>query len=92
MTRATQTISAALLISSVYLACFLGLIPFPATIQEEIIPILPFWALVSFGAYLLFSLGLGIFTFKDKKDAYEELLVEINTAKKELKAKGVTVD
>ena len=42
--------------------------------QNEIIPVLPFWALVSFGAYLLFNLGLGIVTFNDKKEAYEELM------------------
>ncbi|KAL0640788.1 hypothetical protein Q9L58_000095 [Maublancomyces gigas] len=92
MTRAIETISAGLLLSSLYLAAFLGLIPFPAKIQEYIIPVLPFWALVSFGAYLLFSLGLGIFTFKDREDAYNELVIEIDQAKKELRAKGVDVD
>ncbi|KAF8427928.1 dolichol-phosphate mannosyltransferase subunit 3 [Tirmania nivea] len=92
MTRATQTISAGLLLSSLYLACFLGIIPFSETVQNEIIPILPFWALVTFGAYLLFSLGLGIVTFKDKKEAYQELMKEIDLAKKELRAKGVSVD
>lgn len=58
----------------VYLAAFLELIPFPAKVQSEIIPVLPFWAIVSFGAYLLSSLGWGIFTFKDTEGAYRELL------------------
>lgn len=56
------------------MAAFLGLIPFPEKIQSEIIPVLPFWVLVSFGAYLLFSLGWGVFTFKDTEDAYKELV------------------
>jgi len=92
MTRATETISIALLLSSLYLAAYLGLIPFPPKVQEEIIPILPFWALVSFGAYLLFSLGWGIATFRDTEEAYQELVQEIDAAKKDLRAKGVDVD
>ncbi|KAF1814722.1 dolichol-phosphate mannosyltransferase subunit 3 [Eremomyces bilateralis CBS 781.70] len=92
MTRAQQTISIALLISSLYLACYLGLIPFPANIQNEIIPVLPFWALVSFGAYLLFKLGLGVFTFNDVPKAHQELMEQIEQARTELKAAGVDVD
>jgi len=53
---------------------------------------LPFWALVSFGSYLLFRLGYGVMTFNDVPDAYKELMGQIETAKKELKAKGVTID
>ncbi|KAI9804851.1 MAG: hypothetical protein M1825_001220 [Sarcosagium campestre] len=75
-----------------YLTCFLGLIPFPAKVQEDIIPILPLWALVSFGAYLLFKLGWGVFTFNDVPDAYASLMDEIDVARKELRAKGVDVD
>ncbi|KUI55689.1 hypothetical protein VP1G_10726 [Cytospora mali] len=65
MTRAQQTISIALLVSSVYLALYLRLVPLPAVVQTEIVPILPFWALVSFGAYLLVRLGWGVLTFND---------------------------
>ncbi|EON64870.1 hypothetical protein W97_04104 [Coniosporium apollinis CBS 100218] len=92
MTRAQQTISIGLLISSLYLACFLGLIPFPAKIQEEVIPVLPFWALVSFGAYLLFKLGYGVFTFNDVPEAHKELMAQIDQARMELKGMGVDVD
>lgn len=53
---------------------------------------LPFWALVSFGAYLLFKLGYGVLTFNDVPKAYEELMSEIETARTELKSKGVSVD
>ncbi|RPA74536.1 dolichol-phosphate mannosyltransferase subunit 3 [Ascobolus immersus RN42] len=92
MTRAVQTISLFLLCSSVYLAAFIGFIPLPTLVQEEIIPVLPFWALVSFGAYLLFSLGWGIFTFKVKEKEYHELKIEIEQARDDLRRKGVDVD
>jgi len=92
MTRATQTISLFLLLSSLYLAAYLRLIPFPEKVQEEIIPVLPFWAVVSFGAYLLASLGWGVFTFQDKEEDYKELMKEISMAKTELRAQGVDVD
>jgi hypothetical protein len=53
---------------------------------------LPFWAIVSFGAYLLFRLGYGVATFNDVPDAHKELMLQIAQAKKELKAKGVSTD
>lgn len=53
---------------------------------------LPFWVLVSFGAYLLFKLGWGVFTFNDVPEAHKELMAQIETAKKELRGKGVEVD
>lgn len=53
---------------------------------------LPFWFLVSFGAYLLSRLGWGILTFNDMPEAHKELMVEIEQAKKELRTLGVTVD
>ncbi|MCJ1232472.1 hypothetical protein MMC14_000425 [Varicellaria rhodocarpa] len=95
MTRAQQTVSIGLLISSnlkLYLACYLQLIPFGEKIQDEIIPVLPLWALVSFGAYLLFKLGWGVFAFNDVPEAHKELMMEIETARKELKSKGIDVD
>lgn len=36
---------------------------------------IPWWLLVSFGAYSLGSLGLGLLKFRDCPEAYEELLV-----------------
>jgi len=92
MTKAQQTISLALLVSSVYLSLYLQLLPLPALVQEEIIPVLPFWALVSFGSYLLFKLGYGVFTFNDVPAAHAELMKEIEMARKDLRAKGVDVD
>ncbi|KAG6995828.1 hypothetical protein G7Y79_00041g077800 [Physcia stellaris] len=92
MTRAQQTISLGLLVTSVYLALFLHIIPVGAKIQDEIIPVLPFWALVSLGSYLLFKLGWGVFTFNDVPAAYKELMGEINMARDELRKKGIDVD
>ncbi len=47
---------------------------------------------MSFGSYLLFKLGWGVFTFNDVPKAHEELMGEIEIAKKELRNKGVDVD
>lgn len=53
---------------------------------------LPFWTLVSFGSYLLFKLGWGVVTFNDVPEAHKELMVEIEVARKDLKANGIDVD
>ncbi|KOS20002.1 Dolichol-phosphate mannosyltransferase subunit 3 [Escovopsis weberi] len=92
MTRAQQTISIGLLVSSLYLALFLELIPLPPLVQEQIVPVLPFWSLISFGALLLFRLGYGILTFNDVPAAHKELMAEIDMAKADLKRLGVDVD
>ncbi|CAI6340017.1 unnamed protein product [Periconia digitata] len=91
MTRAQQTISIALLLSSLYIAVFMQIVSLPEKIHTEIVPVLPFWALVSFGAYLLFKLGWGVFTFNDVPDAHAEILAQIKEARTELRAKGVDV-
>ncbi|TRX89015.1 hypothetical protein FHL15_010137 [Xylaria flabelliformis] len=92
MTRAQQTISIGLLITSLYLALYLHLVPLPELVQTEIVPVLPFWALVSFGAYLLFRLGWNVMTFHDVPEAHKELVAEIELAKKDLRRLGVDVD
>ncbi|KAJ5683160.1 hypothetical protein N7462_006325 [Penicillium macrosclerotiorum] len=92
MTRAQQTISVLLLVSSLYLSLYLGLIPLNETVQVEIIPVLPFWALIVFGCYLLGRLGLAIFTFNDVPEAHAELQKEIEQAKIELRQGKVEVD
>jgi len=55
-------------------------------------PQLPFWALVTFGSYLLFKLGYGVFTFNNVPAAHAELMKEIDMARKDLRSKGVDVD
>jgi len=92
MTRAQQTVSIGLLVTSLYLALYLELIPLPPVVSSELIPVLPFWALVTFGAYLLFKLGWGVFTFNDVPQAHAELMKEIDEARTDLRTKGVDVD
>jgi dolichol-phosphate mannosyltransferase subunit 3 len=53
---------------------------------------IPYWAIVSLGAWLLFRLGWGVLTFRDTREAYDELMGEIEAAKKDLRAKGIDVD
>jgi dolichyl-phosphate mannosyltransferase polypeptide 3 len=48
--------------------------------------------LVTFGAYLLFKLGYGVFTFNDVPAAHAELMKEIDMAREDLRSKGVDVD
>ncbi|KAH7077643.1 dolichol phosphate mannosyltransferas-like protein subunit 3 [Paraphoma chrysanthemicola] len=91
MTRAQQTTSIAMLLTSLYLAVFMEVVSFPEKIQKEIVPVVPFWALITFGAYLLSKLGWGVFTFNDVPDAYKELQAQIQEARIDLKAKGVDV-
>ena len=99
-------------ISQLYLALFLGLIPLPTKLQEDIIPYVrstnpwtikfnncltentqvPFWALISFGAYLLGKLGYNVMTFHDVPEAHKELMAEIDLARADLKKMGVEVD
>ncbi|RKU43034.1 hypothetical protein DL546_005130 [Coniochaeta pulveracea] len=92
MTRAQQTISLALVVSSLYLALYLALLPVSNVFQRDIVPVLPFWALVSFGAYMLARLGWGVLTFNDVPEAHEEIVKEIELAKKDLRRLGVDVD
>jgi dolichyl-phosphate mannosyltransferase polypeptide 3 len=93
-----------------YMSAFLGFIPLPATIQEDVVPVvsvmadpvqdcdpdrllqIPFWAIVSFGAYLLAKLGYGVFSFNDVPEAHEELVKQIDQARADLSKRGVSVD
>lgn len=52
---------------------------------------LPFWALVSFGAFLLFRLGWGVLTFNDVPAAYHDLMKEVDQAKSELRSNGIDI-
>ncbi|GAB1738526.1 hypothetical protein D0862_13438 [Hortaea werneckii] len=92
MTRAQQQLSIGLLISSVYMAALLGLIPLPTKIQDDVVPYLPLWALITFGCLLLFQLGWGVFSFNDVPEAHDELMKEIQEARADLTRKGVEVD
>ncbi|KAL4064324.1 dolichol-phosphate mannosyltransferase subunit 3 [Scleroderma citrinum] len=78
-----------------YFLALFSIVPIPlidANTAEQILPTIPWWLLVSFGSYSLWSLGWGLFTFRDCPEAYHELLSEINDAKNDLRKRGVTVD
>ncbi|KAG9311018.1 dolichol-phosphate mannosyltransferase subunit 3 [Chiua virens] len=78
-----------------YLLTLFAVVPIPIldpAVVSQLLPVIPWWLLVSFGAYSLASLGWGLFTFRDCPDAYHELLKEVNEAKNDLRGKGVTVD
>lgn len=92
VTRAEQTISIALLITSCYLSLFTKVVELPEHFQKEVVPYLPFWALMSFGAYLLGRLGYNVMTFRDVPEAHKELMEEISLAKADLRRLGVDVD
>lgn len=88
MTKATDTALALFAATAIYFS--LSAFSSSGTMfHNEILPFLPFWAIVSAGAYTLGTLGWGVFTFNDNKDKYEELLVQIDEAKEFYKAKGL---
>jgi len=100
MTRARQTISFALLVASAYLLLALPLLSedspipsiLPTKLQVEIIPVLPVWAVITLGAYLLGRLGLGVVRFNDTEAAYKELTGQLDTARKSLGKRKVQWD
>ncbi|KAL0952198.1 hypothetical protein HGRIS_008807 [Hohenbuehelia grisea] len=95
MARAHRVGGIALFITIAYLLTFYEFFAVPLIDQEvaqKVLPALPWWLLVSFGSYSLWSIGWGLFTFRDCPEAYTELLGEIAQAKNELRAKGVSVD
>lgn len=63
-----------------------------ALVADHLPTQLPLWAIVTLGAYLLGNIGYSLLTFNDVPKAYDSLMKEIETAKKDLRAKGVTVD
>ncbi|KAI9315293.1 dolichol-phosphate mannosyltransferase subunit 3 [Dichotomocladium elegans] len=91
MTRATEAFSALGLATIIYIALFFGFIPLPDIIQNKIVPVFPWWTLVTFGSYSLGYLGYHIMTFSDCPDAYTELMGEIQQAKLDLRSKGVSI-
>lgn len=92
MTKASETALFFITITAIYISLWVGVIPTSEVFQNEILPVIPFWALVSFGSYALFSLGYGVWTLKDKEEKYFELKDQIEEAKTFLKAKGVDVN
>ncbi|KAF8079332.1 dolichol-phosphate mannosyltransferase subunit 3 [Lyophyllum atratum] len=95
MSRASRMGLIATFFTTLYLLAFFQIVAVPLVDKkaaQEIIPMIPWWILVSFGSYSLWTLGWGIFTFRDCPEAYTELLGEISQAKDDLRSRGVTVD
>lgn len=92
MTKITETLLAFFALSAVYFALYSGVLPSSEKFHDDILPFLPWWTLVTFGAYSLGTLGWGILTFKDKEDKYKELLDQIDEAKSFYKEKGIDLD
>lgn len=95
MARAHRVALIATPTTALYLLLFFNLVPVPlldAKIAEQILPVIPWWLLVTFGSYCLGSIGMGLFNLRECPEAYNELLVEITEAKNDLRTKGVTVD
>jgi len=95
MTRASRFATYAAVGASLYFLIWLSILPVPLLdpeVKDEILPVIPWWLIVSFGSYSLYSLGMGLYTFNDVPEAYEELMKEIADAKNDLRAKGVSVD
>ncbi|KAF8488688.1 dolichol-phosphate mannosyltransferase subunit 3 [Gautieria morchelliformis] len=95
MTQAQRFAAAVFFLGTIYILTYLSIIPVPLLDDDkknEILPVIPWWLLVSFGSYSLWSLGWGLLTFRDCPEAYQELLSEITTAKNELRMQGVSVD
>lgn len=95
MARLHRVATISAITTLIYLLCFFQVVSVPLLdekISGQIVPVLPWWLLVAFGSYSLWSLGWGLFTFRDCPEAYTELLSEINDAKNALRSQGVTVD
>ncbi|KAG1873918.1 dolichol-phosphate mannosyltransferase subunit 3 [Suillus subluteus] len=95
MTRFHRVSIYSSILISIYLLVLFEVLPIPlidASVTQEILPVIPWWLLVSFGSYSLWSLGWGVFTFRDCPEAYHELLQEIDEAKNDLRSRAVTVD
>ncbi|ORZ18914.1 dolichol-phosphate mannosyltransferase subunit 3 [Absidia repens] len=89
MTRATEAFKTLGAATVIYFILFFGLIPLPDVIQNKIVPVFPWWVLMSFGSYSLGYLGWHVLTFSDCPEAYSELMEEIQLAKTDLTSKGL---
>ncbi|PVV00290.1 hypothetical protein BB560_005334 [Smittium megazygosporum] len=91
MTRAQRIIGTFVLSSTVWLFLVLDIIPIPLPtfLTSNILPILPFYLLISFGSYALCNIGYNLMTFRECPDEYYKLMSEISESKQFLLANGI---
>ncbi|KAI9004402.1 dolichol-phosphate mannosyltransferase subunit 3 [Hyaloraphidium curvatum] len=58
---------------------------------DLVVAVLPLYAIVTFGAYSLASIGYSLYTFRDCPEAYDSLMKEVTQAKAALREKGLVV-
>ncbi|PPQ69667.1 hypothetical protein CVT26_001536 [Gymnopilus dilepis] len=77
MARAHRVAAVATFLVVAYLLTLYNFLSVPlvdAKTAEQILPVLPWWLLVTFGSYSLWSIGLGLLTLRETPEAYQELL------------------
>ncbi|KAI9219329.1 dolichol-phosphate mannosyltransferase subunit 3 [Blastocladiella britannica] len=77
--------------TALWLVLLNDVLPF-TLIPLAVVPAIPSWCLVTFGAKSLASIGWSLITFGDCPEAHQEILKEIKQAHEELRRRGVTVD
>ncbi|ODV88662.1 hypothetical protein CANCADRAFT_27990 [Tortispora caseinolytica NRRL Y-17796] len=90
VSRAHQFISSTSTVATAWALVYFNVLSVPPEAKAAI-DIFPLWAIVAFGSYMLFKLGWDVFSFNDRKDAYDELVGEIQEAKADLRAKGCSI-
>lgn len=74
MTKATQTLALIIASAAAYFSLLMGIVPTSQKFQDEVLPVVPWWVLVSFGAYALGNLGYDLLSINDKPEKYKELV------------------
>ncbi|KAI8593351.1 hypothetical protein HDU89_002578 [Geranomyces variabilis] len=92
MTRATRAFTIAVISISTWFLALYSSASSRSSALGQIIPVLPLWAIVAFGAYSLANIGWALITFGECPAAHASLLREIQAAKSDLRSKNVSVD
>ncbi|KAK9360145.1 dolichol-phosphate mannosyltransferase subunit 3 [Lipomyces starkeyi] len=92
MSRLQKTVYVVVTVIAAYIILNLGIILLPTTAQTQILPVLPWLALVSLGAYALASVGWAVYTTNDRPEAYKAPVKDVPALKRELRQRGVEVD
>jgi len=78
---------------SLWFSLLTNIIPVPLSKPEQqVVQLLPLWALVSFGAYSLGCIGYNLLIFRECPEAFTELEKDLAAARKRLTAQGFKFD